>query len=243
MKSAFFKMECLTNMHVGSGDVNYNIIDNEVERDPVSKYPCINSSGVKGALREYFKPMVDKDTLFRMFGSDESGNTSPGKLKIMAAEMLAIPARASAGEQPFYRITTEAAIDRYISMKENLTGKKTVRKESKASEGCEAEGIKLIRKIELDGINDLFIMEESKFRNISLPVMARNNLDENGISKNLWYEEVVPHESVFFFSVIVNDADEEELREFEKHVAGKIVQFGGNASIGYGLCKISVMEA
>ena len=44
----------MTNMHVGNGDVNYNIIDNEVEKDPVTGYPTINASGVKGALREFF---------------------------------------------------------------------------------------------------------------------------------------------------------------------------------------------
>jgi len=49
-----YKYTCLTNLHVGSGDINYNIVDNEVERDPVTGLPMIHASGVKGALREYF---------------------------------------------------------------------------------------------------------------------------------------------------------------------------------------------
>ena len=36
---------------------------------------------------------------------------------------------------------------------------------------------------------------------------------------------------------------EENLAIFKKAVDGKVVQFGGNASIGYGLCKVSVKEA
>ena len=50
-----YKIECLTNLHVGSGDLNYNIIDNEVERDAVTGYPIVHASGLKGALKEHFK--------------------------------------------------------------------------------------------------------------------------------------------------------------------------------------------
>ena len=41
----------------------------------------------------------------------------------------------------------------------------------------------------------LYILPEETFKKIELPVLARNKLD-NGISKNLWYEQVVPHESL-----------------------------------------------
>jgi CRISPR-associated protein Cmr4 len=34
----------------------------------------------------------------------------------------------------------------------------------------------------------------------NLPVIARNNL-ENGESKNLWYEQIVPHQSRFVFYI------------------------------------------
>ena len=55
MAAIIVNLECMTNMHVGNGDVNYYIIDYEVEKDPVTGYPTINASGVKGAFREYFK--------------------------------------------------------------------------------------------------------------------------------------------------------------------------------------------
>lgn len=69
MASYLVTLKCLTNMHVGNGDVNYNIVDNEVEVDPVTGYPTINASGVKGALRNYFK---DNKRVIDWFGS-ESG--------------------------------------------------------------------------------------------------------------------------------------------------------------------------
>lgn len=69
----------------------------------------------------------------------------------------------------------------------------------------------------------LYILPEETFKKIELPVLARNKLD-NGISKNLWYEQVVPHESLFAFAVL---GTEENLAIFKKAVDGKVVQFGG----------------
>ena len=43
MAAIIVNLECITNMHVGNGDVNYNIIDNEVEKDPITGYPTINA--------------------------------------------------------------------------------------------------------------------------------------------------------------------------------------------------------
>lgn len=68
----------------------------------------------------------------------------------------------------------------------------------------------------------------------SLPVIARNNL-ESGQSKNLWYEQIVPHESLFsFFTYCQDDKD-----DFQANIGTKVVQIGANASIGYGYCEIN----
>lgn len=45
-------LSCLTNLHVGSGEANFNIVDREVETDPVTGLPIIHASGLKGALRD-----------------------------------------------------------------------------------------------------------------------------------------------------------------------------------------------
>lgn len=87
----------------------------------------------------------------------------------------------------------------------------------------------------IDG--DLVILSDSVFRKIPLPVVARNNLDES--KRNLWYEEFVPHETVFWFAVMGSDDDLQTLYET---INGKVIQFGGNASIGYGQCLVSRLE-
>ena len=69
MKNRFYAVKCLTNLHMGSGDVNFNIVDNEVQRDPVTGYPTMHSSGMKGAFREYFRGASPEDVK-GIFGAD-----------------------------------------------------------------------------------------------------------------------------------------------------------------------------
>lgn len=238
MAAIIVKLECITNMHVGNGDVNYNIIDNEVETDSVTGYPTINASGVKGALREYFSadPAL-RGHVKLLFGSDEKGNTTPGQLKILCADMVARAVRASAGEAPYYLVTTRAALDKYDSYCELFLGKKIDRTKAAVTQRA-VEDIALTEAEVMDG-KELHVLAEPDFRGLELPVTARNKLD-NGISKNLWYEQIVPHESIFSFAVIGND---DHLKIFREAVDNKVVQFGGSASIGYGLCKVSVTGA
>ena len=147
MAAVIVKLECITNMHVGNGEVNYNIIDNEVERDPVTNYPTINASGVKGALREYFaihKPeLVDE-----AFGKDGKEST-PGKLKVLGADMLYMPLRASLGKEPYYLVTTDEILERFALFNKTFL-RKDVTYTSKEENGAAAEGISLKKYVMLD---------------------------------------------------------------------------------------------
>lgn len=248
MSAIMFKLKCITNMHVGSGDVNYNLIDNEVERDPVTEYPMIHASGVKGALREYFSRNTEwAEYVDDIFGCDTQGKTSPGKLKFLEANMLAVPARASKGKCAYYLISTENAWNTYteylsLFWREEQKKQTEIRSKEQWAEERGIEGIDLsTSKILLD--EEIHIVSEEEFRSISLPVIARNKL-ENGISKNVWYEEIVPHQSVFYFIVMSNDTPQERelLKKFKSAVDNQVIQFGANASIGYGLCKVTVAE-
>ena len=239
MIAKMIKLECITILHVGNGEENYNIIDNEVERDPVTGHPTINSSGVKGALREYF---VKNSLAYvdELFGAEGKGDkpSSPGQLKVLCADMIAMPVRASKGEEAFYMVTTAAMLEKFSYNMETLLGV-SVKMDEKEVSQIAVEGFELSKAKTLFD-KDLHIMGKEDFDKLSLPVMARNHL-ENGISKNLWYEEVVPHKSIFCFAVLAENED--VMKHFTDGVDGKVVQFGGNASIGYGLCKVAVLEA
>ena len=264
MKSYLVELQCITNMHAGSGDVNYNIIDKEVERDPVTGYPTINASGVKGALREYFVNKTEengkkvdaydkgllKDDVDRIFGSESGseGKTNPGQVKILAAEMVARPMRASGGDKPFYMVTTKEAVERvnllaktFLGMKEDELSKvETINGANVQVEGYELkQKTEICFKIHDEEKTDIYVLENQKFSKVDLPVIARNCL-ENGISKNLWYEEIVPHNSIFIFPI--TSANDKLIETFKNALDGEVIQFGANASIGYGLCKVTVHE-
>lgn len=84
-----------------------------------------------------------------------------------------------------------------------------------------------------------------------LPVIARNQL-ENGISQNLFYEQVMPRQSRFVFWTdrfpeqrSKNDTSAGESNDSFKNgiaEAKRPVQIGANASIGYGYCKIEDLD-
>ena len=81
-------------------------------------------------------------------------------------------------------------------------------------------------------------LENKKFSDLcsdeNLPIIARNVLD-NGQSKNLWYEQVVPSETVFY--AIIQEPD----GVLAKTIDGRLIQIGANATIGYGYCKFNLI--
>ena len=236
MVERLFQIECITNLHVGSGDVNYNIIDNEVEKDPVTGYATINASGVKGALREYFNKVSEKDVL-SLFGGNEGDRTIPGAIKFMQEDILALPVRATVGKEAYYLVASEENIHNLKEKRMMLENMKTDFKRKKVEEQIKAEGIVLREYVEING-RRIYIIKNTDYSKLMLPVVARNKLD-NGKSENLWYEEVVPHHSIFTFYVLADD--EERLCCFTNYVLDRVVQFGGGATIGYGFCKITAI--
>ena len=263
-------------MHMGSGDINFNIIDNEVQRDPLTKLPTMFSSGIKGALREHFG---NHEEVVNIFGSDimesnkdNKGGSVPGKLKFLSGYLLFLPVRASKGKQAYYLVTTKEILIQFDALYQSIMGKPifgnllqsiksdTTYPPTDADADAEVDGLKSKKEKISDDIKSIYsiftmmageenadrfmIMEEKLVEKINLPILARNHL-ENGISQNLWYEEVVPHEAIFFTAVLADGTDSgcKALQSFDEYITGNsLVQFGGNASIGYGLTKVSKVE-
>lgn len=109
MKTNVYIIEPFTNMHVGSGKENSGIVDNVVQKDVISGYPVINSTSLKGALREYFKEIKYKDesekddVIKHIFGKgnekkngqeENKGINIPGKFCFFNANLLSMPARS-----------------------------------------------------------------------------------------------------------------------------------------------------
>jgi CRISPR-associated protein Cmr4 len=310
MKHTFvpYFIQCITNMHVGSGDANYGVVDKLVQRDPVTNYPTIHSSSLKGALREHFEKQwihslfdfskikqpfskilekvatenkkENKEQSFdflteylinsskietvlksikdieNIFGKEAIGgnDSETGEYKFLVADLVSLPVRCNfqqyilalnktqsdllnqkaklltnnnifnvidaatklfyKNEEPDYEVFAE---DINITSKENITPA-------------------ILAKSSLISFKEKFAtFTDEDFKTITknLPVIARNYI-EDGTSENLWYEEIVPHQSVFLTFIAETDTSKSE---FEKTLNDSIVQIGGNATIGYGLCK------
>lgn len=104
-----------------------------------------------------------------------------------------------------------------------------------------------IKVIELEKItgNHLAVFNSKDFADLcnQLPVIARNQL-ENGVSKNLWYEEVVPRFSRFFQFILIPDEKNPSTDSFIEELldSNNTFQIGANATIGYGYCKFNTLE-
>ena len=259
MNLHLYKIECLTNFHVGSGDINYNVVDNEVEKD-INGYPMIHSSGLKGALREQAekKQFAGNDKAVVDIFGQKSGSSDiiPGSYKFLDANIICRPLRVygspSMASIPVFSL---ASINDFIKKVSAFGITKYDSDELKEDDfdfkGCEF--ITTESNIFIEGEKTAVFSDSNKnvlgkfkdvlgehyavvnnFDHYPLPVLARNYL-EDGKSKNLWYEEVVPHGSVFYTIIIT--PDETNALDMEE-----IKQIGGHASIGCGFTKFTKLN-
>lgn len=269
-----YVINALTNMHVGSGDVNYGVIDNLIQRDPITSLPNINASSLKGALREFYtgKPFIEE-----VFGGSRNNNintkgndsTTQGKVRFFEASLLSLPVRS---DKASYLMATsvevirafadrvelftvadhstlinnlrtfaeviEPQVNKYnaVVFKSEYNGAVVEIMDLKASKiNVDAELLNVVSS--LFG-KDLAIVSHEVLKELCddnhLPVIARNNL-ENGQSKNLWYEQVLPKYSRLYFMLM--NVDCSQWGKFTDGLKEDIFQIGANATIGYGFCK------
>ena len=248
MKANIFLIRCLSNMHVGNGEVNYSLVDNEVEKDVVLEgTPVINASGVKGALREHFEQKWGKDDerIIRIFG----GEKRQGQYKFLQATTLFRPLRVSDGKESFIEATTPELLNHFtgtacalgakvptFSTEIGICGQNVLEVEGKREKAINADSQigELLKKAFSSEASLAYYVTHS-LEEYPLPVLARNVLDDGGISKNLWYEEVVPHETILWTAILT---PEEMDVEFLSALKNDVLQFGGSASVGYGLTKM-----
>ena len=215
MQTSIYQIQVITNLHAGSGDAGYGVVDKLVQRDATSNIPTIHASSIKGALREYFDKFLNKGWVSSVFGKEGTGTIAStiGEYRFLAADMLAVPIPSD--NAPFYNLAYSSQFIKDI--------------EQKLKFYCPNFAINTT------GWTD--ISDEFKSVCDDLPIIARNHLD-NGESKNLWYEQVVPHQSLFIVGIQYPDGDA-NYEDFNNNLHNKIIQIGGNASVGYGLCKFT----
>ena len=279
--SNLYTIKTLTNLHVGNGEANYSVIDNQVQRDNITNFPQINASSLKGALREFIENSFiqdnnSDDNLAKavakiVFGSEPTENQKPkqGYVNFFDAKVLALPVRTS--HKPYMLATSKEVLNAYVEYckmfkikpfintqeirvltygfdSNDINEEILVEEKSYNSNNCMQE-IKEFFKTD-----SVVLMEDEDFRNLSkeLPFVTRNHL-ENGKSENLWYEEIIPRESLFYFVLQFPKenllAYKQSKKEIDEKVQDRLIKFaneikdtklfiGANTTIGYGYCEI-----
>ena len=126
MKPVLYIIQCKSNLHVGSGDSNYGVIDKLVQRDTTDQLPCIFSSSLKGAFREYFEEVIEKkkckglktlsDGIFGGGDNKGSGGQSKGSHIFQQAFLLSIPLRSNL--KPYFNAIAPFMVEQLIEMAE-----------------------------------------------------------------------------------------------------------------------------
>lgn len=262
----FYVIRAISNLHVGSGEGDFSIVDKQVQRDPITTLPTIHSSSIKGALREAMEQDAKEDknlkgTILELFGSDPKRQDSKirqGLNNFFEGRLLALPIRSS--HDFFYQATCPLVLqefsqmlkqfradDPHIAILDELSHLQVKEGEpfyfgpSKGKIRLEDwtathNGFTMDSLVELLGERPA-LLHNTDFSKLAgeLPIIARNYLND-GISQNLWYEEVAPRESRFFAMVSRHQSNDglNDFLEKRKH----LVQLGANATVGYGLCTI-----
>lgn len=123
MESELYIITAHTNLHVGSGDSNYGIIDKLVQRDVLTGFPSIHESSLKGAIKSFFVHQVQQETgqadakraaedprIEKIFGNPNS----QGNYRFFGGHLLLFPVRTD--RTPYLLATCPKILSEFIEM-------------------------------------------------------------------------------------------------------------------------------
>lgn len=218
-----------TNLHVGSeSTVNFSVIDKAIQRDVTTNLPCINSSSLKGAIKEYMSECTNMDVsnLKDIFGSvkSDSADIKKGSVLFFDASLLFIPKQCGEGKT-YELVYSDKVLEDFSKKVNNLVEGNSISKETLLSQVRSIMGQENVARNSVGRDTFTAYCDDD-----ALPIISRNCL-ENGESVNLWYEQVLPSLSVLATIIVTKEKEQMDA------LNGKIVQIGANATIGYGYCK------
>ena len=260
MKSIMIGMLAETPVHVGAGQSS-GFVDLPVAREAITSYPVIPSTGLKGSFREQFKD--NADDLFGKGGDDGSaGNIifSEGRLLLLPVRSLTssykwvtCPHILERLKRDIMRTSNHPELIDEIEKPEVQKGKAIgnisgdiflEERQFKVNEHVVSDKIIDLLKMMIPNKDvasrlqeQLLILNDNDFKwfaQYGLAVNARNVLKKDTkTSENLWYEEVIPADSIFY--TIAMERKPGMLEKIEDHILEKpYIQLGGNETVGQG---------
>ena len=271
MNSIMLGLLAETSLHPGS-DTTGGVVDLPVAREATTSYPVIMGSGLKGALRELFEEKRSKDQAQEIFGKAEAaGNISitDGRLLLLPVRSLSgshrwvtCPYILERLQRDLHRIGLQPEIPQLAPGEaEAIVGPPAIQglylEELSFKAESRPEQIKSIvdaitpliyhQSVQKRLLDQLVVVSDddfSHFARYGLPVNARNVLNQDTkTSNNLWYEETIPADSVFYSILTERAGKPEQLSRLQEMINEvTYIQVGGNETIGQGWCAMTYQE-
>lgn len=253
-----------TPVHSGSGR-SMGVVDLPVAREGATDYPVIVGSSLKGALRDRAKAFGR--SLDECFGTPNQA----GELAISDARLLLLPVRSLTSS--FRWLTCPHLLERFsrdlarigrstpfsaprvdanFAMANShdrlfLEEREFEVERSVPSDVIEALGELISHAASRTRLQDRLVVVNDDdfawFARYGLPIQARNQLGDNKTSENLWYEETVPSETLFYTIVIGRRTSPmNDLTEIFPE-GKRYLQVGGNETIGQGWLSVKILGA
>ncbi len=269
MKNMILGLLAETSLHPGT-EHSTGAVDLPVAREASTGYPVIAGSGLKGALRDAARRRGLKEEKIKdIFGTQNGA----GGVSVTDARLLLLPIRSLTGHfklvtcpyilerlqrdmalagQPLSFTIPEPREEHAVTAgdRENLFLEEIsfqVQKEDLSELARVLESFVPHPETQKRLMGQLTILtneEFSYFANYGLQVNARNNLDEHKkTSNNLWYEETLPPDSLFYSLLLSRPGKEYVLDDIKKMFADRpYLQVGGNETVGQGWCAVTCIE-
>jgi CRISPR-associated protein Cmr4 len=270
MKGALIGLLAETSLHPGS-EATGGVIDLPVAREGPTGYPVITGSSLKGALRDKAELLWEAAQVETVFGKpDEAGGVAVTDARLLLLPVRSLTSHYRWVTSPFLleRFQRDCAL---VGLKTDFNVPNLKSEEALDGQGGKlfleelsftvAKDEGLIRKL-ADTIGPLCLHRSVRdrlagqlvvisdddmkhFALTGLQVNARNVLDKSTkTSSNLWYEETIPADSLFYSLLIASPRrGGEELASLQEMFAGNpYLQVGGNETIGQGWCAVGWQE-
>ncbi|MGI6363390.1 MAG: type III-B CRISPR module RAMP protein Cmr4 [Bacillota bacterium] len=256
-----------TSLHLGT-EIDVGVVDLPVAREVTTNYPVIPGSSLKGSLRSWAEEIWDEDKsrVDSVFGKpNAAGNiaVTDARLLLLPVRTLSghyrwvmcpyilerwqrdlrlagiscnLPGITLKGKEALGHKKEQIYLEEYsVEIKEN-------------SEMILAIATNLGKLIVHDSVksrlvDQLVVISDDYFNHFAkyaLQVRARNSLDDDfKTSNNLWYEESVPSDTLFYSILLAPPAGQNKLTHVKDLLdSRRYLQLGGNETIGQGWCAI-----
>jgi len=268
MKTRLLGLLSETPIHVGAGE-STGFLDLPVAREAATDYPVIPGSGLKGALRDLARSRGwDEPKRKAVFGSQDAA----GDLLISDGRLLLLPVRSLHGAFRWVTCPhllerlerdTRRAGQPVQCADVLLPGEDQCLAAGNGSLFLEERQFTIsgpVPRAVMDAVRPFFFHSRTAdrlterlvilhdnafawFARYGLMVSARNVLDEDKkTSKNLWYEEAVPPDALFYALVAERRQGTDALQELlDLFAEVPYLQVGGNETVGHGVLAVQVL--